>query len=120
MRGLGQRLRDRARHLGLSDAEVARRAGLGERRYANYVAELREPDLTTLVKICGVLDITPNDALLPQAWRVSLRGGNRERLLARLAASTNALSDLDLQLAVDQVAAMVRHRSSSARQKARR
>ena len=56
-------LRRRSRELGLSDAEVARRAGLGERRYGHYVAGTREPDLGTLVKICAVLGVTPNDLL---------------------------------------------------------
>lgn len=49
--------------LGLSDAEVARRAGLSARRYGNYVQGLREPDLATLVRISRALQTTP-DALL--------------------------------------------------------
>ena len=63
MEGVGNRLRARARALGLSDAEVARRAGLGGRRYAHYVADEREPDLATLVRISRILGTTPNDLL---------------------------------------------------------
>src|ERR1700750_3131263 len=48
MPGLGARLAARARELGLSNAEVARRAGLSERRFGNYVTDTREPDLHTL------------------------------------------------------------------------
>jgi transcriptional regulator with XRE-family HTH domain len=49
----------------LSDAEVARRAGLAERRYGHYVRGAREPDLQTLLRICTALDVTPNDLLMP-------------------------------------------------------
>src|SRR5690348_18509619 len=61
---LAKRLRERARELDLSDAEVARRAGLAERRYGHYVRGTREPDLATLLRICAALDVTPNDLLL--------------------------------------------------------
>lgn len=56
-------LRKRAEQLGISHAEVARRAGLSETRYGNYVSGRREPDLATLVKIATVLATTPNDLL---------------------------------------------------------
>ena len=63
MDGLGRRLRERARELGLADAEVARRAGLSPTRYGHYVSDYREPDLITLVRICGVLATTPDQVL---------------------------------------------------------
>lgn len=44
----------------MSDAEVARRVGLSQSRYANYVVDKREPDLATLVRICRVLKVTPD------------------------------------------------------------
>jgi transcriptional regulator with XRE-family HTH domain len=70
-----KRLRDRARQLNLSDAEVARRAGLAERRYGHYVRSTHEPDYATLVRICEALDVTPNDLLLPApAARQSSQG----------------------------------------------
>ncbi len=63
MKGLGKVLRDRATVLGFSDSEVARRVGLSQARYHNYVAETTEPDLATLVRICRTLGISPNEAL---------------------------------------------------------
>jgi len=57
-------LRRRAEELGLPHAEVARRAGLTERRYGNYVTGRREPDLATLVRIASVLATTPTDLLI--------------------------------------------------------
>ncbi len=55
-----ENLRKRAKQLGISNAEAARMAGLEERRYAHYVANRREPDLATLVKIAEALGTTPN------------------------------------------------------------
>ena len=63
MKGLGKVLRDRATVLGLSDSEVARRLGLSQARYHNYVADVTEPDLATFVRICRTLGVSPNEAL---------------------------------------------------------
>ena len=63
MEGLGDRLRVRARELGWTDAEVARRVGVGQTRYANYVTDRHEPDLATLTRICAVLRYSPSDLL---------------------------------------------------------
>ena len=63
MREIGERLQARARELGLTDAEVARRLGLAQGRYSNYVNANREPDLATLVRICRELAITPDELL---------------------------------------------------------
>ena len=53
-------MRRRAKELGRSDAEIARRAGISARRYSNYVNDKREPDYDLLLKICTALDATPN------------------------------------------------------------
>jgi len=63
MEGLGERLRARARELGWSDAEVARRVGLAQTRYANYVTDRHEPDLATFVRICSVLGASAAELL---------------------------------------------------------
>ncbi len=60
MDGLGERLRQRARELGLTDTEVARRLGLSQARYAHYVNDKREPDFRTFVHICRILATTPD------------------------------------------------------------
>lgn len=61
MEGVGKIFRRRARQLGWSDAAVARRVGIQPRRYSNYVNDEREPDFATLIEICRVLDLAPND-----------------------------------------------------------
>ena len=63
MEGMGGRMRARARELGWSDAEVARRLGLAQTRYANYVTDRHEPDLATLVRICAVLGLSADGLL---------------------------------------------------------
>ena len=47
----------------MSGAEVARRAGLTATRYGHYVKDYREPDLATLVRICRVLGLRPDEVL---------------------------------------------------------
>jgi transcriptional regulator with XRE-family HTH domain len=105
MREFGERLRQRAQELELSDAEVARRAGLTARRYGHYVTASRQPDLQTLVRICEVLRTTP-DYLLGFAGRAK-RKSERARLTDRLAAAADALDEGQLRVAVRQVEAIL-------------
>ena len=75
-------IRKRAKELGLSNAEVARRAGLTERRYGNYVTGRREPDLATFLRIAEALGSTPDQLLVPND--VAAVAASREQLLADL------------------------------------
>lgn len=79
-------LRKRAEELGISNAEVARRAGLSERRYGNYVSGRREPDLATLVRIASVLATTPNELLTSDPSVKTAGDLARQRAGAALAA----------------------------------
>ncbi|MCO5131826.1 MAG: helix-turn-helix transcriptional regulator [Xanthobacteraceae bacterium] len=63
MEPFASNLRRRAEELGISNAEAARRVGLSERRYGNYISGRREPDLATLVRIAAILETTPNHLL---------------------------------------------------------
>ena len=63
MDALAGALRTRAQELGLSHAAIARRIGVSERRYANYVTGRNEPDLATLVRIAKTLQTSPNELL---------------------------------------------------------
>ena len=94
MQGMGERLRVRARQLGWSDAEVARRVGLAQTRYANYVGDKHEPDLATLRRICAVLGISPVELLgteVPASTGV-------EALRARISAAMLALDERSLDV----------------------
>jgi transcriptional regulator with XRE-family HTH domain len=100
---LSSRLRERARELKLSNAEVARRAGLGERRYGNYVSGAREPDFATLLRICRVLDVTPNDLLLPDRVEPA---DEEAALLSRVVAAAKVLDRASLKVAIRQIEAL--------------
>jgi transcriptional regulator with XRE-family HTH domain len=58
-----KRVRERAKSIGLPLAEVARRAGLSERRFGHYASGRSEPDLASLIRIAEALDTTPNQLL---------------------------------------------------------
>lgn len=100
-------LRKRAAELGVSHAEIARRANLSERRYGNYVSGRREPDLATLVRIARVLETTPN-ALLGFDDENS-KGGND--LAAKIGSAISALGDGDREVIAACAEAIVKLRS---------
>ena len=106
MRGIGDRLRARARELELSDSEVARRLGLSQARYANYVAETREPDFETLLRICRVLAVTPDEVL---GVAVRDRPEEDRRLHERIAAAAESMDPATLGLAADLMDTLARH-----------
>ena len=97
MQGMGQRLRARARTLGISDSEVARRVELSQARYSAYVNEVSEPDLSTLVRICRVLGITPDEVL---GVTEPATPTERDVLIARLAGAGSAMGLAQLRIAV--------------------
>lgn len=98
-------LRRRAQELGLSNAEVARRVGLSERRYAHYVSGRNEPDLAMLLKIAEVLNSTPN--LLLSLDAEERDKSKRAVLVERLNAAAAVMTDDDLQAAVAQAEAVI-------------
>ena len=112
MEGLGKRLRARAQALGLTDTEVARRAGLGERRYGHYIQDRHEPDLGTLVKIASVFGATIDSLLLPEQGEAS---SERQALMARLTAAAEAMEVDDLRPVVRMLEVLVEDRRSRGR-----
>lgn len=98
---LGKALRERAKELGLTDTDVARRAGLDVGRYGNYSRGSREPDLATLVRISRVLQTTPNALLGVDETPRS----EHERLLA----AYTVLDEDGRRLAVRVLNAMAEH-----------
>jgi transcriptional regulator with XRE-family HTH domain len=101
MEGFGDRVRKRARELGLNDAELARRAGVEPSKFGKYARDIHEPDFPTLLNICAVLDVTPNDLLLPA---IAGQPTERERLLSLITGTCRALPDADLRLVAKMVA----------------
>ncbi len=110
MDGLGARLRARAVELGLSDAEVARRAGLTTVRYGHYVTDYREPDLRTLLEICRVLGATPGDILDYEVDRRGPADLTRRRIAGLV--ETMDLETLEVTATVVQALALAANRPS--------
>ncbi|MDQ0560496.1 transcriptional regulator with XRE-family HTH domain [Rhizobium mesoamericanum] len=104
METLAKRLQERARQLGISNAEAARRAGLEERRYAHYVSGRREPDLITLVRIASALGTSPNWML-----GVSTITGDPDvaDFIERFANAANGMTKQEIELCVIQAEAIV-------------
>jgi transcriptional regulator with XRE-family HTH domain len=114
MREAGERLRARARELGWTDAEVARRLDLDQARYSNYVNANREPDFATFVRICRVLATTPNEVLgfdLPTGDdRTAAAKARISSVLARMEPDTLDLAGALLELLEAHAAARVARR----------
>lgn len=94
METFSSNLKKRAEQLGISNAEVARRVGLSERRYGNYISGTRQPDLATLVKISAVL-MTSLDELLSDKPDKSAKSPKRS-LQERISSAAEALNEDDL------------------------
>lgn len=110
MQQFGNNLRRRAKELGLTDAEVARRAGISERRYGFYVTGDREPDLATLLRISDILQ-ADTDRLL-RAWDEA-EPSKTDRLRAQIQSSAAALPGDRLQLLADVAATFAAHDAKS-------
>lgn len=98
MQQFGNNLRRRAKELGLTDAEVARRVGISERRYGFYVTGDREPDLATLLRIADILQVDADRLLRP--WEED-EPSRKDRLKAQIQSSAAALPEDRLQLLAD-------------------
>ena len=108
MKDFGKHLRDRAKALGMTDADVARQADLSEPRYGHYVRGAREPNLELLCKISRVLGVTPNDLL---GFTDDVSGDEeRQQPLWRINTAINSLSLDDLELTVLLVEAVLKSR----------
>ncbi len=108
MEPFASNLRKRAEELGISNAEAARRIGLSERRYGNYVSGRREPDLATLVRIAAVLETSPN-RLLSFGQEEAAPAGPKQRIVS----ATNILPDRDLETLAVMVEALASQRAKS-------
>ena len=90
----------------MTDAEVARRAGLSSTRYANYVQGRREPDYATLVRLCRLLATTP-DSLLDYSERVT-KQDKATKLRDQITATAQAMDEATLQTIVTLMTALSR------------
>lgn len=115
MKVFADNLRTRAKALGLVNAEVARRAGIPERTFANYVLDRTEPSLDALVRISRALQCTVDELLSAGALDEPMT--QRDAALARIRSGIETLDDSDAEAIAAQVEAVlkVRHRHKAIR-----
>lgn len=104
-------LKRRAEQLGISNAEVARRVGLSDRRYGNYINGRREPDLSTLIRIAAILGTTVDELLATSEENGKVRTVE-EQFQDRIASALKALKSDDLQRLVVMIEALASTKNS--------
>lgn len=109
MKVFADRVRERAADLGLSQAEIARRSGVSERRMGHYLGDRSEPDLQLLIKIAAALDVTPNYLLGVEPKTPTKRGDEAGRLRGRIAATCAIMDEASLPLALTLIEAVLKH-----------
>lgn len=92
-RKIGNRLLAFRKRMGMTQAEVAENAGLSDRTYADIERGSANMRTETLLKICEVLHITPDEVLTEENNTLAQK---QEELIARL----NACSPKDKQTAL--------------------
>lgn len=92
---IGNRFLSVRKRLGWTQAEVAEAAGLSDRTYAEIERGAVNMRVETLLRICGVLHITPDEILTESSSASSLR---QEELMAQLNACNPKDKDTALQL----------------------
>lgn len=83
MRVIGNRLLRVRKQMGMTQSEVAERAGLADRTYAEIERGTVNMRIETILRICSVLHITPDEILTQSDTEMSVR---QEEVLARLEA----------------------------------
>ena len=80
-REIGEKLHFIRKRMGLTQAEVAEAAGLADRTYADIERGSVNMRIETILRICNVLHITPDEILTEDAPSLSAR---QEELWRRL------------------------------------
>ena len=94
-RAIGNKLLAFRKRCGMTQAEVAEAAGLSDRTYADIERGSVNMRLETILRICNVLHITPDELLTDDRASDTLR---QEQLLARLNACNPKDKETALQL----------------------
>ena len=95
MMTIGNRLLAARKRLGLTQAEVAERAGLSDRTYADIERGGVNMRIETFLRICQTLAVSPDDILVQEHTSAALR---LEELLRRLAHLSPAQQETALRL----------------------
>lgn len=94
-RAIGNKMLAIRKRLGMTQAEVAEAAGLSDRTYADIERGTVNMRIETILRICQVLHITPDEVLTEEHSSETIR---QEQLLARLNACNPKDKEVALQL----------------------
>lgn len=92
---IGDKLLSVRKRSGMTQAQVAEAAGLSDRAYADIERGSVNMHLVTILRICEVLHITPDELLTENASPADVR---QEELFARLSACSPKDRETALQL----------------------
>lgn len=98
---IGNKLLSIRKRMGMTQAEVAEAAGLSDRTYADIERGTVNMRLETMLRICNVLHITPDEILTEQTTSVT---SHQEDLWARL----NSCKPKDRETAMQLLAVFVK------------
>ena len=73
---IGNKLYNIRKKLGLTQAEVAEKAGIADRTYADIERGDVNTRISTILKICKALNITPDEILTEENPNIFKREGN--------------------------------------------
>lgn len=94
-RKIGDKLYSIRKKMGMTQAELAEAAKLSDRAYADIERGTANMRTETLLRICGVLHITPNEILTEESDAVNAR---QDELIARLISSSPKNRETALRL----------------------
>ncbi len=95
LRVIGNRLLNIRKRMGMTQSEVAEAAGLSDRTYADIERGTVNMRTETLLRICNVLHITPDEVLTEEQESLTVR---QEELWKRMNACNSKDKEIALQL----------------------
>ena len=95
LRAIGNKLLTVRKRMGMTQAEVAEAAGLSDRTYADIERGTVNMRIETILRICGVLHITPDEVLVAENTSLTVQ---QAELWDRLNACTPQEKETALQL----------------------
>lgn len=101
MRKIGNKILEIRKHIGRTQAEIAEKAGIADRTYADIERGNVNMRIETLLKICEALNVTPDDILTEENKAVRIR---QEDVAEKFA----ACSEIEKQTALSIIDAYLR------------
>lgn len=95
MRKIGNKILELRRRTGLTQAEIAERAGIADRTYADIERGNVNMRIETLLKICEALNATPDDVLTEENKSAQIR---REKVAEKFASCTEKEKQTALEI----------------------